>query len=247
MAASTRHPGMLWAHNDSGHPADLFLLDTTGQTVATFRVAGIRNRDWEDIAIGPGKDSTATLFIGDIGDNRQEYPVKYIYCVREPGLETSGDVAVLDTLIIRLDDRPRDTEALLIDPLTQNLYLVSKLEHDVRVYEIAYPYEGDTITVAPALELPMRHITAGDISRDGNEILLKSYTSVYYWKRLPGQSVLEALQQEPFELDYQQEPQGESIAWAPDGSGFYTLSENGKGERGRLLFYVRRVPAAAQP
>lgn len=238
LASSSRYPGMLWAHNDSGNPAELFLLDSSAQTVASFRLSNSRNRDWEDIAVGPGPDSTDWLFVGDIGDNSHKHKYLYIYCLKEPDLNSAGAAAVSDTLVISLADKPRDAEALLVDPVSRNLYIVTKREKEVHVYEISYPY-ADTIVAPSALRLPLRYITAGDISRDGSEILLKSYTAIYYWKRAPGQSVLDALRAAPLELTYAHEPQGEALAWAIDGSGFYTLSENAKGERGRLLFHAR--------
>ncbi len=238
LVASVRYRGKFWAHNDSGNPAALFLLDSAGKTVTSFRVAGARNRDWEDIAIG-GPDSAAVLFIGDIGDNQEHRQVKYIYCVKEPTDLTSDELSVVDTLMIQFEGRPRDSEALLADPVSGNLYLVTKREREVRLYEIPYPFVSDTLILESVAQLPIQHITAGDISRDGSEILLRNYTSIFYWRRAPGQSVPEALHQPPVELPYEREPQGETIAWAVDGSGFYTLSENGKGERGRLLFYSR--------
>lgn len=108
------------------------------------------------------------------------------------------------------------------------------------LYEVTYPFNGDTLVAQPVLRLPFRHVTAGDISSDGLEIVVKNYHAIYYWKRMPGQSVPDALRQPGTELSYEREPMGESIAWALDGSGFYTLSENTKGERGKLYFYARR-------
>ncbi len=242
LAASSRYPGCVWTHNDSGHPAELFLLDSTAKTIGTWRLTGIRNRDWEDIAIGPGRDSTRWLYVGDIGDNNSRYPVKIIYCLPEPSLAQQGEVTVTDTLFIRLADRTRDTEALLVDPITHNLYLVSKREKKGRVYEVTYPFLADTLVAQHVLTLPMTRVVAGDISRDGSEILLKSYEAIYYWKRSVGQSIPDALAMTPTELAYEQEPLGEAIAWANDGSCYYTLGENGKGERSRLYRYPRKVP-----
>lgn len=242
LVASARHPGLFWAHNDSGHPAVLFLLDAEGKTIRTYHLAGAHNIDWEDIAMGLGPDSTSVLFIGDIGDNRQHKLFKYIYCLREPTLDAPEEIPVDKTLVIRMADKPRDSEALMADPQTQNLYFVTKMEKTVRLYEVPNPFTADTVALESVAKLAVRFITAGDISSTGTEILLKSYSSVYYWKRGAGKSVAETLQQDPIELAYDREPQGESIAWARDGSGFYTLSENGKGERGKLVFYARVVP-----
>lgn len=240
LVASRRYPGMLWAHNDSGHPPELFLLDTMGVTQRTFRLIGAKNRDWEDITLGPGRDSINYIYIADIGDNGANHKVKFIYCVEEPSPDQEGGLTVVDTLLIRLADKKRDTETLMVDPISLNLYLVSKREDNVRLYEVKFPFDSDTLTAEPVLTLPIRGVVAGDITSDGREILLKTYDNIYYWKRLAEQSVANALQAPAIELAYIPEPQGESIAWAVDGSGFYTLGENAKGERSKLFFYARK-------
>jgi hypothetical protein len=247
LVASDRYPGYFWAHNDSGHPAEIFLLDSAAHTRASFRISGAKNRDWEDIT-RVTIDSATFLFIGDIGDNNQRHGVKIIYCVPEPdNLDSASDLNPTQTLWIRLAGRARDMEALMADPVTKNLYLISKREHEVKVYEVTYPYPRDTIEVEAILELPVSSITAADISSDGSEILLKNYQEIFYWKRLPGQTIPDALKAPPVTLPYEPEPQGESIAWALDGSGYFTLSENGKGERGRLYFYKRARQADTAP
>jgi hypothetical protein len=240
IAASRRHPGLLWAHNDSGHKAELFLLDTLAQTKTMFQIEDAKNRDWEDIAVGPGRDSTNYIYIGDIGDNLSKHHYKFVYCVKEPPLDYVGPLPVEKKLIIKMSDQARDTEALMVDPISRNLYLVTKREHEVWLYEIRNVFEGDTLTAFKMHKLDLRHVVAADISAEGSEILIKSYDAVYYWKRSPGQSIPDALKADPLSLAYKPEMQGESIAWALDGSGYYTLSENAKGERARLLFYKRK-------
>ena len=240
LAASVRYPGWVWSHNDSGHPPELFLLNAVGETKATYVLTGIKNRDWEDIALGPGPDSTTWIYVGDIGDNDASHKFKRIHCLEEPLLDNPGPLAVKRTLVIRMADQPRDTEALMVDPISRNIYLVTKREKSVKLYEIQFPFLADTLTATPLIDLPLKHIVAGDISPDGTEILLKSYNAIYYWKRSLDQSISDAMKLPATKLDYKHEAQGESIAWAGDASGFYTLSENAKGERGQLLFYARK-------
>jgi len=68
LAASRRHPGILWAHND-GPDGRLFAIRTNGTTAAVFALAASVT-DLEDIAIGPGPaPGTPHLYVGDIGDN----------------------------------------------------------------------------------------------------------------------------------------------------------------------------------
>lgn len=54
LAASWRHEGLLWTHNDSGDGARLFLMKPDGTHVATIALEGVgKARDWEDLAVGP--------------------------------------------------------------------------------------------------------------------------------------------------------------------------------------------------
>lgn len=245
LAASERYPGCLWTHNDSGHPAELFLLDSAAKTIGIWRLTNARNRDWEDIALGPGPNGGWWIYVGDIGDNNERYDLKVIYRLPEPSVEDQAGLAVADTLYVRLSGGPRDTEAMMVDPRTNNLYLVSKKEKEVILFEVRYPFLTDTLLAEPVLTLPITRIVAGDISRDGTEILLKSYESIYYWRRTQDETIPEALSNPPVELAYDREPQGEAIAWSRDGRCYYTLGENAKGERSRLYRYSRILPGTA--
>ena len=88
LVASAANPGYLWSHNDSGHSAKIFLLDEKAVTKKIFNLSNVKNRDWEDIALGPGpKENIQYIFMGDIGDNLARYDVKYIYRIPEPLLD----------------------------------------------------------------------------------------------------------------------------------------------------------------
>ena len=84
-------------------------------------------------------------------------------------------------------------------------------------------------------------LTGGDISRDGSEVLLRSYTSVYHFCRGTGEALEDVLSWEFGEiLPYEAEEQGESVAFAPNkNDGYYTLSES-SGERWVPLYHYRR-------
>jgi len=242
LVASAAHPGYFWTHNDSGNSADLFLIDSTAQIVATMPLANVRNRDWEDITLGAGPDPDKTyLYVGDIGDNKAKYPYKIIYRLEEPTQIENKVVEKFDTLYIQLPDGTRDSEALMIDPISSRMFIVSKREDSVRLYQFANTWRsGDTLTAELKIKMPYNLTVAADISVDGTEVLLKNYDHVYYWKREGTEAIADLLQRTPIELKYKPEKQGESIAWSRDGSGYYTLSESSAQERARLLFYKRK-------
>ena len=245
IAASVNNPKLLWAHNDSGNGADIFLLDDHLDIKLTCTLAGVENRDWEDIAVGPGPDASKSyVYIADIGDNEARHQYKYIYRFEEPVLnKTQGEkitITSFDRITFQLSDAKKDTETLLLDPKTKNLYVVSKREEPVCLYELKYPYpKNDTLVADKLMSLPFTQIVGGDFSANGKEILMKNYNKVYYWNS-SSKSITDVLKESPLEIPYETEPQGESITWATDGSGFYTLSEEKKKEKSYLYFYKRK-------
>ncbi len=245
LAASINNPALLWTQNDSGNGAEIFLIDLELNLKQTYVLKGIRNRDWEDIAVGPGPDSTKNyIYIAEIGDNDASYKLKYIYRFEEPvwhSPEKKIKITAFDTITFQLPDGRKDMETLLIDPKTKDLILISKREKPVYIYQIKYPYSiRETITASKVGPLQLTQITAGDVSPDGSEVLLRNYKHLYYWHNTTDERVVDFLKVAPREIPYEQEPQGESIAWARDNSGFYTISEKVSGKKSFLYFYERK-------
>ena len=243
LVESIQHPNNFWMLNDSGNPAEVFLVDRKAQTKLVCKLKGIANRDFESIAIGRGEDPTKTyVYAGDIGDNNAQYDVKLIYVFEEPADLSSSEVTItnFDTLQIVLPDGKRDSEAMMTDPITGDLYLFSKREDSIRLYRVNYPFAKGKIKAEKLATLNFHNIVAADMSVDGKEVLIKNYEAIYYWKNENGEPLEKLLQRKPNVLPYDPERQGESIAWARDGSGYYTVSEKVDGQLGKLLFYQRK-------
>ena len=248
LAASWNNPKMLWAHNDSGNKPSVFLMREDGTHVGEYALENQDNRDWEDIAAGPGPvQGKNYLYVGNIGDNLGQYNQIFVLRFEEPQIPADGlplsqtiPASEIEVLTFEYPDGPRDAETLLLDPLTKDLYIVSKREDKVRVYRAPFPQSTkEPVILERVGELPFTWITGGDISADGQEILLKTYEQVYYWKRKPGQSIAEVFREKPRQLPYKREPQGEAIAWKADGSGFFTTSELFAMPDADLYFYER--------
>ncbi|MEE9431500.1 MAG: T9SS type A sorting domain-containing protein [Melioribacteraceae bacterium] len=266
LVASLNNKGVLWTHNDSGGENRIFAIDTNGNNLGEFYLDGIENRDWEDIAIGPGPDDKLTyLYIGDIGDNEKEHALKYVYRIEEPKVAAGqsfidSTITDISTITLLYPDANRDAETLMIDPLTKDIFIVSKRNTKVRLYKATYP-QSTTGIVNMSLEVkltfpkdpeenkPFNYITAGEISSDGKEIIVKTYDDVYYWSRTENESVKQAMIKAPLNLPYVREPQGEAICWKPnDDKGYYTLSEEKVNVGGTefnfpaKLYYYPRTP-----
>ena len=243
LAASATNPGLLWTHNDSGNPAIVYLVDEQLRIRLRCNLKGARNQDWEDIAVGPGPvPGKSYVYVADIGDNMSSHGLKHIYRFEEPQLfpeKTEITISEFDTIAFRLEGGEKDTEAIILDPKTADVYVISKREKPVYVYELkGMVSPHDTLIAKKMISLPLTQIVAAGISPDGTEIIMKNYDHIYYWER-NGKPILEALQQEPQLLMYREEPQGEAIAFNRKGTGFYTLSEKLFGEKIFLYIYQK--------
>ena len=241
LAASINRTNMLWTHNDSGDSAILFLINQYGASVAQYSLKGAKNRDWEDIATGPGPDDEKSyIYVGDIGDNRAQHEIKTIYRVEEPQSLSATGITDFDVINFKYPDGKRDAESLFVDPLSKDIYILSKREAKIGVYVASYPQSTtEVITLEKLSSIPYHQTVAADISADGQEILLKTYSKVYYWKR-NNRSISDTLSSPPISVKYQIEPQGEAIAWQRDGLGFYTLSEKLMGIEPVLYNYAKQ-------
>lgn len=242
LAGSVNNSGLLWALNDSGNEPEVYLIDKELNVVMTVKLEGVTNRDWEEISVGAGPDSKTTyIYVADIGDNSGVYPEKYIYRFPEPksGAQNNLTISDFEQITFELEDGMRDCEALLIDAKTKNLYVISKRDFPVGVYELPWSATGETITAAKVLSLPMFAIVAADRLEKNGDILMKNYTNIYYWENKDNLDVLSLLNTTPQQVPYEAEPQGESIAWAKDGSGFFTLAESEPDQPTYLYFYSK--------
>lgn len=232
LTASRRNPGALWVHNDSGDGPRVYAVNLKGELLAVHTVAGARARDWEDIAIGPGPQSGADyLYIGDIGDNLGRYPSVVIYRVQEPAVDPNGRglegrTRLAEAITLVYPDGPRDAETLLVDPLTRDLYVISKRDLFSRVYRAVYPQStSQTVGLELVCLLPWGLATGGDVSPDGKMVCMRSMYWASLWHRDPGQPLWTAFRGKTWTIPLAPEPQGEAIGFDSNGLGYFTVSE----------------------
>lgn len=247
VAASRRRPGVLWTHNDSGHPAVLFAIDSTGQIIDQVRVEGARNRDWEDIAIGPCP-SGECLYLADTGDNLLRYADAAIYRVAEPapGDSVTGPA---ERFPLRYPDGPRDVEALYILP-DGTLYLVSKgRQHPIELFRYPPPLTPDKPIVLQEIQrlsdrgvaIPYQ-VTGADATPDGRWVAIRTYSAILLYRPQPDGTLLPALPPPGLILQELLEPQGEGITLRSDGTIFLTSEAGPPGLPGIVGRLECRLP-----
>ncbi len=250
IVASRQNAGILWMHNDSGAGAELFAIMESGETVATYRVTGASARDWEDIALGPGpEDGQDYLYIGDIGDNRAKRPSIIVYRVPEPRISGKGPSSMQTTsparaLRLTYPDGPHDAETLLADPLTGDLYIITKRDWLSIVYRAPYPHSTTKqILLERVALMPWGFAVGGDISADGHSILVRGYSSASVFKRPAKGPLWQAFLDPSTLVPLQKEEQGEAICFNPQGTGYYTTSEG----KNQPIYFYRQTPPDFQP
>ena len=245
IADSKANPGYLWVEEDSGNPSQLYLLGHDGKIAGKVKIAGGTNRDWEDIVLGVGPvDGTSYLYIGDIGDNSSTYASYTFYRFAEPTINVanigSASVTKFSRINFKYPDSSHDAEAFLVDPNTKDIYVITKRDVKSKVYKLAYPQDTTKlITAVYVSDLAFDLVTSATISPDSKELIVKTYTNLYFYARSPTESIATTLSHTPSTLGYDLEQQGEAVCFALDYSGFYTLSETRTATPATLDFYKR--------
>jgi hypothetical protein len=248
LVASRSVPGAYWTHNDSGDGPFIYAIGSRGESLGVWRVAGAQAVDWEDISVGPGPDQSKTyLYIGDIGDNDSARENVVVYRVIEPTPTADKSTRTkpqatepAEPIRLRYPDGRHDAEALLVDPATGNLYIVTKVALDSpSVYEAVAPFvAGKTITMKNLgrLKLPSLFggvITGGSVSPDGKQVALCDYFEGYELVLPPNSASFNDIWKQPIaSFNFGKRKQGEAIAYRLDGRALVGTSE---GRRSSLI------------
>lgn len=239
--------GELVALPDGGRRVTLYrmggALDGDCAVTGTRR-ADIDPADVEDLALGPD----GSLWAADTGDNARSRDTVAVIVVPPAG----------EARLHRLTypDGPHDAEALLVDPAGRPV-IVTKEIGGAGVYRTAAPPDGvgptplerlgdvrlppsDTPGGPVAAGFGSRLVTGAAVSADGRVVALRTYTDAWLY-RAPDGDPATALTENgaPFRVPLPDEPQGESIAFGPDG----TLYSGSEARRG-VLGEIRAVPGA---
>lgn len=233
LAASRKNDGVLWVHNDSGDTARVFAMTPAGTHLGIYNLSGVTAIDCEDMAVGPGPvKGKQYIYLADIGDNNAVRSTIRVYRVEEPTVSSTQQPVTVNltgvqTLTFVYEDGARDAETLVIDPRNGDLYVVSKRESRSRVYRAAASTltPGTSITLRYMAQLPWGWATAGDISPQGDEIIIRGYLTASAWARPPNSNLWDAFSGTAYTAPLIAEPQGEAVAYDAKGNGYYTVSE----------------------
>ncbi len=264
MVLSRQNPGVIWIHNDNDWAGSIFAIATNGSYLGRFYIPTVFSADFEDIAIGPGPNPEFQyIYLGDIGDNFFSRSQIHVYRFPEPAaygyfaasLPFDQPLQGVQTITLIYPDGPHDAEALMIDPLTGDLFIVNKEDTGQSTTNTASLYRatraqldgGAPVTLSKMRTIAFsgfRNVSAGDISFDGRLITMRRNGRVWVWNRSASQTVSDALAVAGSNVGSPIEANGEGLGFHPTGLGYYTHSE---GYAQTNYFYRRTDTTPRQP
>jgi len=239
LAASRRHAGVYWAHNDSGHELALYAIRENGTLVASFPLRGASAVDPEDIATGPcaAASPRSCIYLADTGDNLHGRKRVQILRVEEPD-ELRGRPLTATSLPFAYADDTHDVEALLVDPRSAEVYVVTKTLFslgDLYRVEGLRPRAFGTAVRLEAVDAPPELdalTTAASVHPDGDRVLLRTYRFVWEFRRPGASRLADVLATRPIKVPTVGPGLGEAVGYTADGTGYLL---GGEGDRSALF------------
>lgn len=248
LALSRRQPGLFWALNDSGNPAELYAFDASGAPRGRVAIGGAVNIDWEDLAAYVD-DGVAMLAIADTGDNLSWRAHLSLYLLPEPAAD-APQAPVAREIRFRFEDGPRDCEAMAVDLPRRRFLLFDKGRTPVGLYALDMDGEAaaDGLQVArrigdvapPPASSPLvtplnAHYRASptgmSLSADGLRLLVLSYSQLMLYQRTADEDWPQVIRRAPQAARLPNLSGFEAAALSADGGDAWVSRE---GERAPL-------------
>lgn len=236
LVVSKDDPELVYTINDSGSSPIVYAIDLpSGDTVGTTRL-GAELDDTEALSI----DGDGTLWVADTGDNRAIRTNIALYAVKASGRSdtTARSVARYP---ISYPGGPLDVEALAINPVTDEKFVISKGLFGGTVFALPDPLVEGQDNRASALEGDIPGvITDAAFTPDGRYVVARDYSEAYVldpstWKIVSSQELPAA-------------EQGETLAFEASGRSFLVGSEGAGSPLIRIPFAAPDpAPASATP
>lgn len=220
-------PDTIWVHNDSGGGAMVYGVGVDGDTRTEITLEGIFALDWEDMDIGPEPDGAGSLlYVADIGDNLTLRPTVIVHRFVEPDGSVASVTVQPESLVLTYPDGPRDAEAMVVDPQTNQLVIITKQDATIYTAPLTAFADGRAELVrAGRLPGPIGLVTAASTDARGDWIAVRTPQRILLWPRSAGLSMAETLDLAPCEPPAPLEKQGEALGLSPDGLRYVTISE----------------------
>lgn len=227
---------LVYTINDSGSASTVYAIQlSTGATVGTATLDA-ELVDTEALSI----DRAGDLWIADTGDNRAVRSDIALYST--PAFGRTNGSAKSARYPVSYPGGPLDVEALAVNPVTDEKFLISKGLLGGTVFALPDPLVEGQDNRASALEGDIPGIiTDASFTPDGKYVVARDYSEAYVldastWEVVASQDLPSA-------------KQGETLAFEADGRSFLVGSEGAGSPLNRIAFTAPtpESPAEATP
>lgn len=215
LAVSARYPGIAYTLND-GHKPMVFSIDiATGRVVGTTSLRTSDLSDPEAVAV----DGRGQVWVSDTGDNFQQHRRAALYAFAEKRPRKHRSATAIRYSIAYSDGRAHNVESLLIDPVTDAKYVVTKnFDGPGTVFALPNRLRRNRLNIANDLGRPLpARVSDGAFTPDGSRALVRDDANIYVLDPATW-GVVQEVSAPPVR-------QGESLAFNPDGTAILLGSE----------------------
>lgn len=232
LVLSREHDDVAYTINDSGNDPIVYAIKvSTGALVGTTTLSNDDIDDPEALSI----DNDGTLWFADIGDNDGDRDDIALYALPESG--PGNHTVEARWYPLEFDKGPRDAETLLINPKTNDKYIVTKMVSGGELFPIPKSLTAGRTNhlTQQAEKLPVL-TTDGAFTPDGRHAVLRTLGEIQVfdakdWSRVRSDGV-------------PAQEQGETLAMEPDGDSVLIGSE---GENSQLLRVALKINEQHEP
>ncbi len=189
MVKSKQLPNVFWVHGDSGTEPRIYMIDADGELAGGkkykgHKLDGIRNNDWEDIAV----DDEGNIIVADIGNNCKCREDLSLIFLEEPN---SSDKEIQKTMVYPIVYPSKEGFLNRVFKSTPNaeavfyldtVFILTKEEggRDTRLLKLQNPKEDETNTLIEVEEFDFdSEVTGADVSPDKQHLAVLTYQSVW--------------------------------------------------------------------
>lgn len=246
IAVSRIHEDIVWVINDSGNSPLVFAVNSKGEHIASLKIKGVKNNDWEDMASFNYKGKPYIL-IADVGDNRAKRKKYFLHIIQEPDIKKYSHTSPVPikpswSITFTYEDGPRDCESVAVDIINEKILLLSKRDRPPVLYELPLNKRKNIVAkrrgLIKSLPKPTQNDirltkyfnyttrpTAMDISEDGLSAVILTYANAYYFNLEDPGDWLSAFLTHPKEIILPFLNQAESVCFGKDATSIYVTTE----------------------
>lgn len=239
LAASARHDDLYYTMSDDPPAGQsgvvVWGVRADGGIEVEVRLAGTAVSNTEGLAVAPCTAGalTSCVWVGETGDNGT-HPPHRIFRFAEPTFTPGGAAEVVTppfatTTFTYPDGQTPNAEAIVVDPATSAVYVLSKQAAPAPVFRVPFPATDATpadVVATPVGSIDLAIITAADPHPCRTALLVRQYGALWHLTAPPPfERLFDPAQVTTTQVEVASESVGEAVAWSRDGADYLTTHE----------------------